>query len=245
MTELAIPNLRFPEIAIINRSTVVSDADVAKAVAACQAQISNDFAPVWNQTALLIQMTDADVKANRVPPGWWQQIIGDDADAAGVLGYHQTDPANVPQGFVFAKTDATYGLSWTVTLSHELLEQIVDPWVAGVALKQTSETEATAIALEVADPVEDDAMGYLIDGVRVSNFVFPRYFQGWQAGGQFDFRGLLSAPLSIGPGGYLPTFANGTGWTNIESPAAPSARLTRQSPYQRTARRAARRVLHP
>src|SRR5882724_10615097 len=105
-------------IDFVNESTVVSDEDAAKVVAALQIQVTEHFAPAWGYGAELGLLP---VGAARTP-GAWQVIILDNSDQAGALGYHDLTSDGLPIGKVFAKTDKDNGLSWSVTASHELLE---------------------------------------------------------------------------------------------------------------------------
>jgi len=224
--------IKIPDIAIINRSSVVSDQDVAAATNAVQKQINDNFAPVWNQIALLVVMT----KFDAIPPGFWTMIIADDTDQANALGYHLQD--TTPAGFVFAKTDASYGLSWTVTYSHEILEMLADPWVAATALKMDPVTKQplALISWEVCDPVEADDLGYAIDGIRLSDFVYPAYFQDWNTYSAYDKMGHIAAPFEVARGGYVSGFVPGQGWVSQQT-AHQSTRLARRGPYSRTSRR--------
>src|SRR5262249_22512484 len=79
--EALVPNIK---IAVINESTVVSDADVKAAVAALQKQVSRDFAPAWGIDASL---TFVPFGGNPSPDAWWLVIL-DNSDQAGALGYH-------------------------------------------------------------------------------------------------------------------------------------------------------------
>lgn len=224
--------IRIPDIAVINRSTVVSDEEVTAATNAVQRQVNDHFAPVWNQIALLVVMT----KFDALPPGFWTMVIADDSDQAGDLGYHLM--SDTPAGFVFAKTDASYGLSWTVTYSHEVLEMIADPWIAATALKMdpTTKQPLALISWEVCDPVEADDLGYDIDGVKLSDFVYPAYFQDWNSFGPFDKMAHLSAPFQVARGGYVSGFVPGQGWISQQT-AHTSTRLARRGRLSRTTRR--------
>jgi hypothetical protein len=44
---------------------------------------------------------------------------------------------------------------------------------------------------------------YQIDGVTVSNFCTPDFFDPWSVGQRYDHKGAISEPLSVLPGGYL------------------------------------------
>jgi hypothetical protein len=205
-------------VAIINRSTVLTDDAVRVAVAALQKQVIKEFADSgWPQAE--VAFLDPTAAIN---PGQWSLILLDDTDQAGALGYHDLPQAEngMPIGYVFAKTDAQYGLSWTVTASHELLEMLADPWIEKVALHQIGETGALLYSYEVCDACEDDALGYDINGVRVSDFVYPAWFQDWRPNGstKFDHTGAIDAPFRLAGGGYISTFTPGTGWQQVSAP---------------------------
>lgn len=177
-------------IYFVNQSTVVGTQELTKAVAALQKQVDNHFAPIWGVgAALQIGL-----------PGVVGEIIYvlDDSDQAGALGYHDEDKNGHPVGFIFAKTSFADKEDWRVTASHELLEQLVDPWVYSTAIAKFK-GQSAAIALEVCDPVEEQT--YFIDGIPVSNFVRPAWFGG--KGTMFDFLNGLRSPLAIAPGGYV------------------------------------------
>jgi len=215
-----------PTIAILNQSTILTDAQVQTAIAAAQIQIIRDLAPAWFVRANLRFMPHGTV----VPPNAWVMQILDTSDQKGAAGYHSMSNAGQPSGSVFAKTDADHGLSWTVTLTHELVEMIGDPYAASTVFAQTGATTGMLFASELCDAVEDDALGYLINGVRVTDFVLPAFFEAGRAPGRakFDFCGHLTAPFSIAPGGYLSVFPveSGTkGWTQQFGPGGAGRRF--------------------
>jgi hypothetical protein len=183
-----------PLVAVLNRSTVASDADVQKWTAAVEEQVFRDFAPLWGLPAdIVFYGTGA------APPSEaWQVAVLDDADQAGALGYHDLTAAGQPLGKVFAKTTMQYGDQVSVVLSHEVLEMLADPMI-----NQTVLSGGLRYALEICDPVEADQLGYAIGGVLVSDFVGKRYFDGVSLG-PYDFAGHLKAPCpALEPGGYI------------------------------------------
>jgi hypothetical protein len=212
------------KVAVINASTVRTDAAVQAAVPALHTQVHRDFLPAWG--------VDADltfVPKDHQPPGgmWWLSIL-DNTDQAGALGYHDVTSEGLPLGKVFAGTDKQYGLSWTVTASHELLEMLGDPDINLSAFVQTGYNTASLYSYEVCDPCEMDEQGYEINGVKVSDFVYPSWFEGFRQPGstQFDHQKQINAPLKLLPGGYcsvmeIPT---GLGWYQINEPAGQRAR---------------------
>ncbi len=179
-------------INIINKSTVVTNDDFIKTVAACQKQIDIDFSP-WVGTTKnnVLTILPEDVKKERI-------YILDNTDQADALGYHE-EISSIPTGFVFAKTDIANNEAWSSTFSHELLEQLVDPFINLTALVSVNNNPAV-LAYEICDPVENDE--YLIDGIKMSNFIRPSWYLG-DSSKPFDFMGTLSAAFTLSPGGYL------------------------------------------
>ena len=153
-------------IAVKNLSTVVTQAQIAKAVPALQKQVSNDFCSVWGIDATLTLLT----KSQKVPTGAWLLGVFDDADQAGALGYHDLTRTGQPLGKVFARTTISDGGLWSVTCSHELLEMLADP---NINLCAFDEGNRRLYAYEICNTVETDKLGYQIDGVTVNDFVLP------------------------------------------------------------------------
>lgn len=138
----------------------------------------------------------------------WQIIIADDSDQAGALGYHNWTPGGRPVSFVFAKTDLDYGYNWHVTLTHELAEMLMDPYIA--RCEQTGNNRFHA--LELCDPVEADELAYPIAAggstLMASDFVTPLWFVP-NAQGVFDHRKHCTKSLQILNGGYAYYWENG------------------------------------
>ena len=151
-------------IAIINKSTVVSNTDAANIAAACDIQISRDVAPAYSRLPVPVTFYASE---NSVPVGSAKLYLFDNADQAGALGYHDETMGGVVYAKVFAKTIANYGLpivydpshktriTVSTVVSHEALELFCDPyvdlWADGTTIAQGSE-----YAYEVCDPVEAD-----------------------------------------------------------------------------------------
>lgn len=202
-----------PVIAITNQSTVLTDTQVTLALPALQKQITDDFRAYWNVDATLTFVP----KDATLAPGWWQIVIVDDPDQAGALGYHELSAQGTPLGKVFAKLDIDNGLSWTVTLSHELLEMLADPWINWMAQGE----DGQIYALEVSDAVEADELGYEIDGVLVSDFVTPGWFEQTEHD-RVDFKQRIQNRLELAPGGYISVLDPQHGWSQIQKDEMPS-----------------------
>jgi len=186
------------QVAIVNESTVCTDEEVAEIVKALQQQVDRDFRPTWGIAAALTAVPKGQAPA----ADSWVLGVFDDSDQAGALGYHDLTPQLHPVGKVFAATDKKYDAAVSVTCSHELLEMLGDPYVNTSALDPKT---GRLYAYESSDAVEADGLGYEIDGVLVSDFVLPQYFDPQHAGkGQsLSFKNNITEPFSLAKGGYM------------------------------------------
>lgn len=213
-----------PVIAVTNASTCLSDAQVEAVLPPLQKQVSNDFQAYWELDCTLSLLP----KDQPLPADWWQIAVVDNPDQAGALGYHELTSLGTPLGKIFAKLDLDSGSSWTVTLSHELLEMLADPWINWCAVGSDNKI----YALEVCDAVEADNLGYFIDSVLVSDFVTPAWFEPTCAD-RVDFKQHLSKELQIARGGYISVFNEAEGWTQITAKGTGGARILPGSRRQR------------
>ena len=104
--------MTLPVVAITNASTVLNDRQVEACISALQRQVSIDFRAYWNLECQLTFLP----KSEKLAEGWWQMVVLDDPDQAGVLGYHELTSDGTPLGKVFAGLDLRSGSSWTVTV---------------------------------------------------------------------------------------------------------------------------------
>jgi hypothetical protein len=129
----------------------------------------------------------------------------------------------VPYGKVFVNTARGYKENWTITASHELLEMLVNPYANLSAYVPFDANTGTFYNLEICDPVSPDENGYQINGISVSDFVFPEWFSPFIAEPpgdrtkQVDYCKRLTGPApTIVPATTISVF----GWRDLRSPAA-------------------------
>ena len=200
--------MSLPVIAITNASTCLSDAQVQAVIPSLQRQVSRDFNAYWDIDCSLTFLS----RKETLTAGWWQIVVTDDPDQAGALGYHELASTGAPLGKVFAALDIDSGSSWSVTLSHELLEMLGDPWINWCA----ESPDGKLFALEVCDAVEADHLGYEIDGVSVSDFITPSWFEPTEAD-RVDFMKRITKRLELAPGGYISVLDPAKGWTQLSA----------------------------
>lgn len=212
-------------IAIVNETSVLNDIDISPVAAALQIQVSRDFYPAYGVDARVVQVQ----KGAKPPQGAWWLILLNTSDFAGALGYHDVTPEGLPLGKVFVKTDIDSGGSWSATLSHELLEMLADPDIATV-VEYAGSKKTIFFAKEICDPCQADRYGYKINGILVSDFVYPGWFHRYRNYKTFDFAGHIKKPQQILEGGYISIFdpTKMIGWHEVsasgEPPKAFSAR---------------------
>lgn len=201
-------------ISIVNHTNgKLSDEKVQEGIRAVNRQIAYDFKPQWHYDAeLRLEGSVGDKPDEEELPELrgdaiiylWSEVDVDDA-----LGFHESNAAGVPFGFVFTELVKELGEPWTVTLSHEALELIGDPEVnLLVAGPHPADPKKEVFHwYEMCDAVQDEQ--YQVDGVWVSNFLLPLYFTASaETGGRNDFLGRrykkkTLQSFGINPGGYI------------------------------------------
>jgi hypothetical protein len=197
-------------IAVINESTALTDAEVQSYLPAYQTQVSKHFGPIWGFSAPLQFFEKGDPGA----APHWQLVFLDNSDQAGALGYHDVTSNDLPLGKVFAATAKQYNNSVSVTGSHELLEMLGDPQINMTATVTDNTGAITALyAYEACDACEDDKYAYEIDGVLVSDFIYPSWFDVATTKTKLDYTGNVTKPLEILAGGYAAVWTPGNGWS--------------------------------
>ena len=206
-----------PTIACFNKATTALGVDFDALIAALQAFVDNDVAPVWGTPARL-------VKSSGFVPGHWAMVFLDDADQPGALAYHDLTPDGLPESKVFVKTTLKNHDLVSVSASHELVEMLVDP---AINLMTTGPDPKLVYAYESADPVEQ--LSYPVRGIAMTDFVYPSYFEAFHKPGsvQFDRLRKVSKPFQILAGGYQIIFKNGK-WTQVYGSPAKKKRFLKE-----------------
>ena len=187
------------------------NADLMQSVAAAlNVQVSRDLPQFWPIQATVRYLPDA----TKVPVGVWPvQLVKQLPPGEG--GFH-TNKHNQPFAKVIASPDSD---EWTIDASHETLEMLVDP--SGNKLQSSQSIEIVGANIqdgtgefeylvEACDPCEADKYAYPIQGVAVSDFITPRFYDPVVTPGtRYSFTGAITAPRQILPGGYI-SFVNTT-----------------------------------
>jgi hypothetical protein len=206
-----------PTIACFNKATVPLGVDLDTLIAAMQTYVDKYVAPVWGTPAKLIKTTG-------FKKGAWAIVFLDDADQPGALAYHDLTPDGLPESKVFAKTTLADHQLVSVSASHELVEMLVDP---ATNMMTTGPSPRLMYAYESADPVEE--LSFAVDGIQMSDFVYPAYFETFHKPGsvQFDYLKKVKKPFQILSGGYQIIFKNGK-WSQVYGSEAKKKRFQKE-----------------
>jgi hypothetical protein len=184
-------------LALISQSRSVGMKDLSLVSAALQKQVVRDFAPIWSVNATV----DAFETLEDVPLGYWPLVVKDNIgfNAAGI----HLDEDGQPFALITADRDRDV---WSLTASHECLEMLADPFgnrtVAGDSPKP--DQERVMFLVEVCDPSEAAEFGYSVNGILVSDFYTPQYFDPVASNTvRYSFTGAIKEPRDVLVGGYV------------------------------------------
>jgi hypothetical protein len=185
--------------------------------AAVQKQVTRDFTPLWGIPATVDAFADlGSVPSDYHPvvlfgdpgelPSRLEPLLGgppaqaliDQLASDEVGGIHLT--ANSRQPLALASVAG----AWTVTVSHETLEMLADPYGNRLvaAADPLGQAQRVSYLVEICDPCQ--STWYTVNGVPVSDFYTPRYFDPVGVDSvRYSFTGALGYPLEILEGGYL------------------------------------------
>lgn len=199
------------------------DGDVAFACAAVDAQLREDFLPRW--PGIPFTPVTFFTSAKNLPTAAGISLlctIRDNHDDPGTAAYHSW------VGVPFIRIGRNLG-ELSVLLSHEVLEQAVNPTI----FRTFDMPNGRRGAMEVCDPVQAwiytktvTIMGETRD-VPVSAFVLPSWFRADGQGPTFFCPGHTDelAARELAPGGYIPFLTAESAWDRLLGAGTDIARI--------------------
>jgi hypothetical protein len=204
-------------VAVVSLTSEVSSRILMQATAALQKQVTRDFTPNWGIHATV----DAFEDLASVPSDYYHVVVfGDPRELAdqleveigearaaalterfereGLQGIHLNAFTRQPFALVAASD------TWTVALSHEVLELLADPFGNRLvaAAHPLNPNQRVKYLLEVCDPCL--SAWYAVNGIPVSDFYTPSYFAPVRVDAiRYSYTGALEYPLHILDEGYI------------------------------------------
>jgi hypothetical protein len=199
------------QVGLVDTTGALNAELVQSVAAALNIQVTRDLPQFWNIKATVIYLSNP----HKIPASVWPvQLVKSLPPGEG--GYH-LDKHKQPYSKVIA---SPRNESWTIAASHEVLEMLVDPYgnrlqsSVAVEIKEKKIIDGAGqygYLVEACDPCEDDKFAYTINGVVVSDFITPHYYDPLETSGtRYSFTGAIKAPRQILPGGYI-------SWVNHEA----------------------------
>jgi hypothetical protein len=204
-------------VALVSLTSDVPMRVLTQIASALQKQVTRDFAPFWGISATVGAFEDLTTMPTDYHPvvvfGNSKELAGHLEAAIGVEGaanLRNLFDRDVLQGLhlnaynrqPYALVEASEGVS--VTLSHEVLEMVADPYgnhLVGAA-HPLERARRVDYLLEVCDPCL--ATWYPVNGIPVSDFYTPAYFDPVRTDGtRYSFTGQIKQPLELSEGGYI------------------------------------------
>jgi hypothetical protein len=192
------------QIGLVDKTEKISPTLMQSAAAALNLQVTRDLPQFWNVPATVIYLQSA----SQIPAGVWPVFLVKKLPP-GQGGSHM-DRHNQPYAKVIANPGSE---EWTIDASHEVLEMLVDPY--GNRLQNSTSIEIVngniqdgasqfGYLVEACDPCEADQYAYSIQGIALSDFITPRFYDPVATPGtRYSFTGAIKAPRQILPGGYI------------------------------------------
>lgn len=196
------------QVGLVDKTGKIDTQLLQETAAAIGIQITRDLSPIWNVQATVQYLQSP---AN-IPVGVWPVFLV--AKLPPDEGGFHLDKKNQPYAEVIGTPDSA---DWTIDASHEIVEMLVDPagnrlqtsraiGISGNGVQDT--TGEFEYLVEACDPCEANDYAYSINGIAVSDFITPHFYDPVAASGaNYSFGGNIKAPRQLLPGGYI-SFVN-------------------------------------
>jgi hypothetical protein len=187
------------QVALVPEDVSIKPSELTLVASALSKQVARDFGPIWNVQANV----DPFATLDEVPSDYWPIIITRKVEDA--AGFHD-DEHGQPFALVEFDTD------WSLTASHECLEMLADPFgrrlragnLPQQAVKLGLPDRRVRFLVEVCDPSEGTPFAYHVNGVLVSDFYTPEYFDPISVSSvRYSFTGAIKAPRTVLDDGYI------------------------------------------
>ncbi len=197
------------QVGLVDKTGKLDPHLVQETAASLNVQVMRDLSKYWPAVQATVRyLTDP----THIPVGVWPVFLVASLPP-GEGGVH-LDKKNQPYSLVIGTPGSE---DWTIDASHETLEMLVDPWgnktQSSRAIKIVGNDVQDApgefdYLVEACDPCEANKYAYSINGIMVSDFITPNFYDPVAAASvRYSFGGNLERPRQLLPGGYI-SFTN-------------------------------------
>jgi hypothetical protein len=196
------------QVGLVDKTGALDPKLVQAAAAALNIQAMRDLSNIWNVQATVRYLPDP----TNIPIGIWPVFLVAKLPP-GEGGVH-LDKNNQPYSLVIGTPGND---DWTIDASHETVEMLVDPQGSRLQTSRAIEIVGKGVqdaigqfdyVVEACDPCEANQYAYSIDGIGVSDFITPQFYDPVVTSGtRYSFGGHVQRPRQVLPGGYI-SFVN-------------------------------------
>ncbi|MDI9872817.1 hypothetical protein [Flectobacillus roseus] len=191
--------MEYRKIALLDKTGKISYELLEQIAKAIQIQLQRDVSPKWD--------VSGEVRAFRtfgeIPAGFWTVTVVEETENK-FNGTHWYDSTtNIPYAQARLTDWVTQEYSQnhlTKVLSEEIIEMCIDPYGQRIVRGKDFEdsTKEVEFLVELADPIANPSIGYFVNDIFVTNFIYPSYFNVTHVDGtKYDNLGLLKKPLDL------------------------------------------------
>jgi hypothetical protein len=205
------------QVVIVDQTHSIDTTLLHNAAVALSTQVTQDLPQYWPGIAANVTVAPT---LSAVPTGAWPVFLVKSLPP-GEGGFHQ-DKKNQPYAKVIASADDD---SWTIDASHEIIEMLVDPNGNRMQSSQAITISGNGVAdgsgtfsylVEACDPCEANNYAYDIGGIALSDFITPNFYDpSVTPGTQYSFKGNITRPRQLLPGGYISYMQSDGSWQQI------------------------------
>jgi hypothetical protein len=205
------------QVVIVDQTHSIDTTLLHNAALALSTQVTQDLPQYWS--GITANVTVA-LTLSAVPTGAWPVFLVKSLPP-GEGGFHM-DRRNQPYAKVIASADDD---SWTIDASHEIVEMLVDPYGNRMQSAQAITISGNDVVdgagtfnylVEACDPCEANSYAYDIGGIALSDFITPNFYDPSPTPGtQYSFKGNITRPRQLLPGGYISYMQPDGSWNQI------------------------------
>jgi hypothetical protein len=210
-------NMAITQVVLVDQTNSIDTALLHSASLALTTQVTQDLPQYWSGITANVSVAPT---LSAVPAGGWPVFLVTSLPP-GEGGFHM-DNNNQPYAKVIASSSDE---SWTIDASHEIIEMLVDPFGNRMQSSQAVQISNNDVIdgsgtfnylVEACDPCEANNFAYDISGIAVSDFITPNFYDpSATPGTQYSFKGNLTRPRQILPGGYISYMQPDGSWAQI------------------------------
>ncbi len=204
-------------IVIVDQTRKIDPTLLHNAALALNEQVTQDLPKYWTSISANVSSAPS---VGSLPANAWPVFLVKSLPP-GEGGFHM-DKHNQPYAKVIGTPNDP---TWTIDASHEIIEMLVDPNGNRMQTSQAITIHGHSVVdapgtfdylVEACDPCEANNFAYEIEGIAVSDFITPNFYDSTARPGiRYSFMGNISRPRQLLKGGYISYIGSDGKWRQI------------------------------